>query len=468
MRDPYAVLGVKRDADAAEIKSAWRAIAKKIHPDQNRSDPNAAKLFAEAGEAYEVLRDPKRRSRYDMLSRSGKQEATIQQQREAAREAEAKRKAAEENARKVMEELAKAQAEKARKDAQNAANAQKIHEQNKANAKAQSQSQSQPQSQGQPQGQGQSHSQSQAQAQQKASDAGSAQEPAAGETPEAMINRIFGAQPQYNINGEPIGTTADPTGQPLNGTAADPGFSGQGRAEPQSAGGQSTGSYGQQPLYANASAAYESTGEAKSGSPSGSAQQTRTSPMNPIEAVAHFLRRLTGGAKDMEKAPDQLAEAKVTIADLLSENWITVPMADGRELRLRLEAGMSDGEQVRLKGQGFKVPGMLRGDAVITLKVEPTAQFAVRGHDIVTTVAVPLENAVLGCKTIIDGPTGPVEIEVPAWSGSDQAIRVPALGLFDGKGGRGDLVAEVRLMLWEKPDAKVTDLMRAMREGLYL
>lgn len=475
MRDPYAVLGVKRDADAAEIKSAWRAIAKKIHPDQNRSDPNAAKLFAEAGEAYEVLRDPKRRSRYDMLSRSGKQEATIQQQREAAREAEAKRKAAEENARKVMEELAKAQAEKARKDAQNAANAQKIHEQNKAGAKAQAeakpqQAQSQNQSQGQSQAQPQSQSQAKPQAdtQAKAAEAGAAQEPAAGETPEAMINRIFGAQPQYNINGEPIGTTADPSGPPVNGTAADPGFSGQGRAEPHSSGGQGGGSYGQQPLYANASAAYESTGEAKSGSPSGSAQQTRTSPMNPIEAVAHFLRRLTGGAKDMEKAPDQLAEAKVTIADLLSENWITVQTADGRELRFRLEAGMSDGEQVRLKGQGFKVPGMLRGDAVITLKVEPTAQFSVRGHDIVTTVAVPLENAVLGCKTVIDGPTGPVELEVPAWSGSDQAIRVAGLGLFDGKGGRGDLVAEVRLMLWEKPDAKVTDLMRAMREGLYL
>lgn len=457
MRDPYAVLGVKRDADAAEIKSAWRAIAKKIHPDQNRSDPNAAKLFAEAGEAYEVLRDPKRRSRYDMLSRSGKQEATIQQQREAAREAEAKRRAAEENARKVMEELAKAQAEKARKDAQNAANAQKIHEQNKANAKAQAQ--------GQPQAQSQQSQSQQGQAQPKPAEA--AEAAGAGETPEAMINRIFGAQPQYNINGEPIGTTADPTGPPVNGTAADPGFSPQGRAEPQSPSGQS-GSYGQQPLYANASAAYESTGEAKSGAPSGSAQQTRTSPMNPIEAVAHFLRRLTGGAKDMEKAPDQLAEAKVTIADLLSESWITVAMADGRELRLRLEAGMSDGEQVRLKGQGFKVPGMLRGDAVITLKVEPTAQFSVRGHDIVTTVAVPLENAVLGCRTVIDGPTGPVELEVPAWSGSDQAIRVANLGLFDGKGGRGDLIAEVRLMLWEKPDAKVTDLMRAMHEGLYL
>lgn len=397
MRDPYAVLGVKRDADASEIKSAWRALAKKIHPDQNRNDPTAAKRFAEAGAAYELLRDPQKRSRYDMLAQSGKQEATIQQQREAAREAEARRKAAEENARKVMEELARAEAEKARKAQQ--AQAQQAQAQ-----------QSQPQAQ-QGEKPGEEKPQAQQQQQQQArAEATDAAKQASAETAEEVINRIFGAQPNY----------ADASSQ---------------------------------------------DGTGRSGSPSGSGGEPL--PIAAVKAIGAFIRRLTGGGHP-DKAPDQFAEARVTIEDLMKENFVTVPLPEGRELRFRLEAGQTDGQAVRLKGQGFKVPGLQRGDAVVTLRVEPSALFRVNGHDIHTILPLPLENAVLGCTTQVESPTGPVEVTVPAWSGSDQTIRLPGLGLFKGQGARGDLVVELRITLWEKPDAKVTDLMRSMREGLYL
>ena len=71
MRDPYAVLGVSRSADATEIKAAWRTMAKKLHPDQNRSDPNAQARFTEVGRAYDLLKDPDKRRRYDeMLNRT--------------------------------------------------------------------------------------------------------------------------------------------------------------------------------------------------------------------------------------------------------------------------------------------------------------------------------------------------------------------------------------------------------------
>jgi curved DNA-binding protein CbpA len=71
MRDPYAVLGVSRSADQTEIKAAWRAMAKKLHPDQNRGDPNAQSRFTEVGRAYDLLKDPDKRRRYDeMLSRT--------------------------------------------------------------------------------------------------------------------------------------------------------------------------------------------------------------------------------------------------------------------------------------------------------------------------------------------------------------------------------------------------------------
>ena len=69
MRDPYVILGVRRNAGQDEIKAAWRSLAKAVHPDHNQDDPTAAERFAEAGKAYELLRDPKLRSRYDYARR---------------------------------------------------------------------------------------------------------------------------------------------------------------------------------------------------------------------------------------------------------------------------------------------------------------------------------------------------------------------------------------------------------------
>src|SRR5688572_16979674 len=65
MRDPYDVLGVSRSASAAEIKSAFRKLAKKLHPDANKSDPEAASRFAELNAAYEIVGDDDKRKAFD-------------------------------------------------------------------------------------------------------------------------------------------------------------------------------------------------------------------------------------------------------------------------------------------------------------------------------------------------------------------------------------------------------------------
>jgi DnaJ-class molecular chaperone len=65
MRDPYEVLGVKRNASAAEIKSAFRKLAKKHHPDANKGDPKAATRFAEVNSANEILGDEEKRKQFD-------------------------------------------------------------------------------------------------------------------------------------------------------------------------------------------------------------------------------------------------------------------------------------------------------------------------------------------------------------------------------------------------------------------
>jgi molecular chaperone DnaJ len=70
-RDYYEVLGVSRTADESELKSAYRKLAVKYHPDKNPGDAAAEEKFKEAAEAYAVLADPAKRSRYDRFGHAG-------------------------------------------------------------------------------------------------------------------------------------------------------------------------------------------------------------------------------------------------------------------------------------------------------------------------------------------------------------------------------------------------------------
>src|SRR5882757_1076156 len=65
MRDPYDILGVTKGASAAEIKSAYRKLAKKLHPDANKHDPKAASRFSELNVAYEIAGDSDKRKAFD-------------------------------------------------------------------------------------------------------------------------------------------------------------------------------------------------------------------------------------------------------------------------------------------------------------------------------------------------------------------------------------------------------------------
>jgi molecular chaperone DnaJ len=70
-RDYYEVLGIERTATGAEVKKAFRALARELHPDVNDHDPQAEEKFKEAAEAYEVLSDADRRSTYDRFGHDG-------------------------------------------------------------------------------------------------------------------------------------------------------------------------------------------------------------------------------------------------------------------------------------------------------------------------------------------------------------------------------------------------------------
>jgi DnaJ-class molecular chaperone len=424
MRDFYSILGVKRDAGADEIKAAWRTKAKSVHPDQNRDDPNAHNRFAEMGRAYEVLKDPAKRSRYDQQRskvEALEREQTIMQQRNAAREAAEKAKQAKANAERILAELAQAEAAKAKAEAAAAAQAEAAKAAKQAKtAKAEAKTETPKaegataQTAGKPSSEGTAGDSGKAQA--SAPGAGTAGSGKA-DGPEEMVSRIFGDSPEAAVAAEQL--KRDQEAADLN---------------------------------------------------DGIPLRSSTSPLlAPIELFSSLVRRLRGTPPPPppEKAPDVFAEAVVAISDLLEQKAVPVTLTDGREVRVPL-SGATEGHVVRLKSQGLKFQGLLRGDLAVTIRVLRSERFIVDGFDIKTVLPITLENAVLGCEAEVEGPEGPVKVTVPPWSNSDQAIRVEALGLPDGDGGRGALVVELRVMLWEKPDEKVTDLMRLMREGLYI
>ena len=65
MADPYSILGVSKGADAKAIKSAYRALAKELHPDKNKDNPKASERFSDVTRAYDLLSDPQKRAQFD-------------------------------------------------------------------------------------------------------------------------------------------------------------------------------------------------------------------------------------------------------------------------------------------------------------------------------------------------------------------------------------------------------------------
>ena len=75
-RDYYDILGLSKSASAADIKKAYRSKARELHPDRNKDNPNAENQFKEAGEAYDILKDPEKKAAYDRFGHAAFESGT--------------------------------------------------------------------------------------------------------------------------------------------------------------------------------------------------------------------------------------------------------------------------------------------------------------------------------------------------------------------------------------------------------
>jgi curved DNA-binding protein len=136
-----------------------------------------------------------------------------------------------------------------------------------------------------------------------------------------------------------------------------------------------------------------------------------------------------------------------------------------RNLSVKIPAGVRSGQKIRLGGQGGQGFGGAPGDLLLKVEIQPDPRFKVEGSDIQTTVAVSPWEAALGGEAEVDTPTGPVRVRIPAGSSSGRKIRLRERGLSQPGGGKGDLLAEIRIVIPDQLSPRERELFEQLAEA---
>jgi DnaJ-class molecular chaperone len=310
MRDPYEVLGVQRGASAAAIKSAYRKLAKKHHPDNNKNDPKSAARFAEINSANEIIGDEDKRKQFD---------------------------------RGVIDAEGK------------------------------------PRFQGFPGG-----------------------DPRGRAGPGGFESYSF------RTGGGPGGAGAGGFEDILNS------------------------------MFGGAAAR-------------GGARAGRATP---------FEFETGGIGLDL----DLNVAMTVTLEEAVKGGEKRVRLPTGKELNVKIPAGVVAGQQIRLKGQGETAAGHPPGDLLITVNIAPHPFFKIDGSDLRLDLPITLYEAVLGGKVRVPTLTSAVELSVPKNTSSGRTFRLKGKGMPNKTGAAGDLYVTTRIILPDGNDAELEALMQKWRD----
>jgi DnaJ-class molecular chaperone len=178
-----------------------------------------------------------------------------------------------------------------------------------------------------------------------------------------------------------------------------------------------------------------------------------------------------GGAAGFEFDPGGIAldlDLNVAMAVSLEESVRgeekRVRLPTGKELNVKIPAGVVAGQVIRLKGQGETAPGHPPGDLLITVSIAPHAFFKPDGNDLRVELPITLYEAVLGGKVRVPTLGNAVELSIPKNTSSGRTFRLKGKGL-PRAGTTGDLFVTTRIVLPDGNDAEFEALMEKWRDG---
>jgi DnaJ-class molecular chaperone len=173
------------------------------------------------------------------------------------------------------------------------------------------------------------------------------------------------------------------------------------------------------------------------------------------------------GAAQPTRGDDVVATATAPLETVAHGGSARVILPSGRTLEVKIPAGIEDGQQIRLRGQGQ--PGAMGGepgDAIVTVKVAPHPYFKLDGRDLRLELPVTVYEAALGGR--VETPTldGKVELTIPPHSNSGRVLRLRGKGLPAGEGKiAGDLYVSLKIMLPERASGELDARMREWRNS---
>jgi DnaJ-class molecular chaperone len=155
------------------------------------------------------------------------------------------------------------------------------------------------------------------------------------------------------------------------------------------------------------------------------------------------------------------AALTVSLQDAAQGATQRVRLPNGKDVEVKIPAGIANGQQIRLRGQGAPGPNGA-GDLLITVSIAPHPTFTLDGADVRLDLPVTLYEAALGAKVRVPTLDRPVELTIPPGTNGGRIFRLKGKG-YPAKEGRGDLLATVRIMLPAQSDPEFEALMKKWR-----
>lgn len=157
--------------------------------------------------------------------------------------------------------------------------------------------------------------------------------------------------------------------------------------------------------------------------------------------------------------------ARVSLEDIVNSGKTQVTLPGGKTVNVTLPKGVTEGEKIRLKGQGQPgANGGPAGDAMVEIRFKPHKLFEVKASDLHLDLPLTLYEAVLGAKVRTPTLSGAVNLTIPANASSGKTMRLKGKGLPTKEGGHGDLLVKLQIVMPPHGDDELDTLMRAWKE----